>query len=722
MAVVWLTVARSAVREAQELVDRSVRQLSLVRVSGLRSAQIRYAAIARDTNVLAALRAPDATRAFFASAALERLATPGDSGMPIELWTAAGRRVTFVGRERSEPIALRAGSEEGRPQPVVHPGLDSLRAIDSVQLGSLYRVGDRTFYWLVMPILVDGTMVGFISQERRVAVNPQNEQTIRELSGDSATGYYHNVDGTAWTTFGGEAASPPDVSGPTRSDWTRSGIGRIIHAERRIGHTQLVLTMEIPRGVVVARATNLVNRLALFSILLTLIAALAAWLAGRRVARPLTRLTSAAESIARGDFTAWVSAEGSEEVARLASAFNRMAGHIGESLSMLEARETDLRTLANAIPQLAWMADAQGDVFWLNERWHDYTGSANGGAETPATLWAEAHDPAVLPQVLRRWRASVISGEPFEMEVLLRARSGQTRWFLTRVAPVCDREGHVTRWFGTSTDVQTLWEARKAAEAGNRAKSDFLAAMSHELRTPLNAIGGYAELLEMGVRGPISDEQRHDLRRIRASQTHLLGLIGSLLDLTRIESGRVTYKTISIDIDPFLATVEGLVRPQITARQQTLTCHVADVNLAVLADEEKLRQILLNLLSNAVRHCPTGAAITITAVPREEATALADIMVNDTGPGIPIERHESIFEPFVQLGRSLTNPTEGIGLGLAISRDLARGMGGDLTVASDVGAGSCFTLTLPTRVPSLRSKVPASPSQPAVARAAVEMH
>jgi signal transduction histidine kinase len=270
----------------------------------------------------------------------------------------------------------------------------------------------------------------------------------------------------------------------------------------------------------------------------------------------------------------------------------------------------------------------------------------------------------------------------------------------------------VLRWFGTSTDIQTLREAREAAEAGNRAKSDFLAAMSHELRTPLNAIGGYAELIDMGLRGPVSDEQRRDLARIRASQTHLLGLIGGLLDLSRIENGHVSYDIQSIGVAPMLADIEGLVLPQATAKNQFLTCDARAPDLAVRADREKLRQVLLNLLSNAVRHSPVGASITVLAGRRGHDRIA--IKVCDTGPGIPPERQEAIFEPFVQLDRSLTRSTEGVGLGLAISRDLARGMGGDITVESAPGEGACFVLELPAAVIDGRTQLARSAEMAAV--------
>src|SRR6185295_18772500 len=320
-----------------------------------------------------------------------------------------------------------------------------------------------------------------------------------------------------------------------------------------------------------------------------------AWMIGGRVARPITVLTEASDAIARGDYETRVSANGSREVSRLAATFNRMAEQIGESRIELERREAAVRALADTIPQLAWMADSEGRVSWFNERWYEYTGFAS--TDPHHAQWVGAHDPAALAAVESRWTESVRAGRPFEMEVQLRDVQGMSRWFLTRVAPVSDGHGGVARWFGTSTDVQALREARDAALAASRAKSEFLTAMSHELRTPLNAIGGYAELMEMGIRGPVTPEQRRDLSRIRTSQEHLLGLIASLLDLTRIENGSVHYAMANVAIAPVFADLEALIAPQAAAKHQVVTFDLPEQQLIVCADREKLRQILLNLLS-----------------------------------------------------------------------------------------------------------------------------
>lgn len=234
---------------------------------------------------------------------------------------------------------------------------------------------------------------------------------------------------------------------------------------------------------------------------------------------------------------------------------------------------------------------------------------------------------------------------------------------------------------------------RKTAEAqhANRAKGDFLAAMSHELRTPLNAIGGYVELLQMGLRGPITAEQNTDLARIQRNQAHLLGLISDILNFAQIGAGRIEHHWADVALDAAIQDAEAMILPQIQAKRFNYTHDDCGTDIVVRADRDKLRQIFLNLLSNAAKFTDTGGSITVRCRRMDDA---AIVQVIDTGSGIDPEKLDNIFEPFVQVERTLNRPAIGIGLGLSISRDLARGMGGDLTVESSRD-GSTFTLTLP---------------------------
>lgn len=233
--------------------------------------------------------------------------------------------------------------------------------------------------------------------------------------------------------------------------------------------------------------------------------------------------------------------------------------------------------------------------------------------------------------------------------------------------------------------------AREAAEEANRAKTQFLATMSHELRTPLNAISGYAELLSLGLRGPTTPEQQEDLGRIMRSQRHLLSVINDILNFARLEAGHVEYRVTDVRASELIGDLESLIRPQLVAKQLEFSCAQVRDDVVVRADAEKVRQVLLNLLANAVKFTTAGGHVHVMCDYDESRVYLR---VTDTGIGIPVDRRGAIFEPFVQLHRTLAQPAEGTGLGLAISRDLARGMGGELTVDSQAGHGSTFTLAL----------------------------
>ena len=542
----------------------------------------------------------------------------------------------------------------------------------------------------------------------------------------------------------------------------------------------------------------------------------------------------------------------------------------------LRESELSFRALADAIPTLAWTARADGYIDWYNLRWYEYTGT------TPEQMegwgWQSVHDPAVLPDVMRRWTRAIETGQRFEMTFPLRAADGAFRAFLTRVVPIRDSGGEVVRWFGTNTDVEQeeesrrriqrlqaltaalaatrtlddvaavvlaeagsatqartavlvvrppgeeeaiivgqvglpaplldrwrrslpteagpaahalrtgeavfveqrddvegldarfpgmrdVWdalaaqavaivplaaagevvgavsftfaaprpfsdddrafflavgqqcalaverarlfqaerdarnaaeEARARADEANRAKGHFLATMSHELRTPLNAISGHIQLIDMELHGPVTGAQHDALARVRVAQEHLLGLINDVLNFAKLESGRVEYAIEPVVVADVVADVAALMQPQFAVRGLTFTCDPAECGppgLRAAADRDKLRQVLLNVLSNASKFTPSGGSVRVTVA--EDGDSRVAIAVEDTGPGIPADRHAAIFEPFVQLRAPYGASNEGTGLGLAISRDLARGMQGDLTVQDGAEGGSVFTLVLP---------------------------
>jgi signal transduction histidine kinase len=217
--------------------------------------------------------------------------------------------------------------------------------------------------------------------------------------------------------------------------------------------------------------------------------------------------------------------------------------------------------------------------------------------------------------------------------------------------------------------------------------------MSHELRTPLNAIGGYVDLLDLGVNGPLTDSQRLALSRVTANQRHLLTLINDVLAFAKLEAGQVELDLGALSAFELISGVEPLVAPLAEAKGIALSVQECGAGVRLVGDVERIRQILLNLVGNAIKFTQEGGWILLTC---EESGAWVDIRVRDNGQGIAFERQRGIFDPFVQADRSLSSPQEGVGLGLAISRDLARAMGGELSVESTPGEGSTFTLRLPS--------------------------
>ena len=240
---------------------------------------------------------------------------------------------------------------------------------------------------------------------------------------------------------------------------------------------------------------------------------------------------------------------------------------------------------------------------------------------------------------------------------------------------------------------QSAEEARVEAVTANQAKSAFLTTMSHELRTPLNAVAGYSDLLLMGVRGALTDGQREDLERIKRSGQYLLGLINDVLNFAKLDAGQVEYRFEDVRLSPLLDGLEELIRPQVDAKGLRYQHGSCGDDLVLRADPEKARQILLNLLANAVKFTEPGGEVTLVCTAERDVVRMT---VHDTGRGIAPDQLSRVFDPFVQVDRHLTPMSQqGVGLGLAISRDLASGMGGALEAKSEVGRGSEFTLTLP---------------------------
>ncbi len=369
-------------------------------------------------------------------------------------------------------------------------------------------------------------------------------------------------------------------------------------------------------------------------------------------------------------------------------------------------REANFRQLAESIAQLAWMAHADGHIFWYNQRWYDYTGTTP--EEMEGWGWQKVHDETMLPTVLDRWKDAIRTSTFFEMVFPLRGADGGFRRFLTRIVPFFDAERKVSLWFGTNTDIEDqiradedriklLAEAETAradAEAANRMKDEFLAVLSHELRTPLNAIVGWVKILRSGQAD--AEDVHEGLEVIDRNAAVQAQLIEDLLDVSRIISGKLRLDVQRVDLIQVIEEALASLMPAAEAKSLRLTKVLDPLAGPVSGDPARLQQIVWNLVSNAVKFTPRGGSIRLLL---ERVNSHVEVSVIDTGQGIGPDFLPHVFERFRQGDSTTTRRFGGLGLGLAIVKQLVEMHGGDIKAKSPgVGQGSTFVLSLPLSV------------------------
>jgi PAS domain S-box-containing protein len=438
----------------------------------------------------------------------------------------------------------------------------------------------------------------------------------------------------------------------------------------------------------------------------------------RKISGPILSLTETARVVAvRRDYSVRASVESKDETGILGQAFNNMLLQIKEQNDTLQESERSFRQLANAMPQIVFTASAEGNAEYFNQKVYDYAGTVAGQSEI--LNWRSVIHPDDLEKYIEEWRKSVQTGAAFNMECRIRrASDGVYRWHLARALPVRDKEGHVTRWFGTYTDIDDQKKAeaeireinavleRRVAERtekltvanqelakANEAKDRFLAAMSHELRTPLNAIIGFTGTLLMKLPGPLTPDQDSQLQAVRGSARHLLSLINDLLDLARIESGKVELNFEPVSCRSVVNEVATALAPLAEAKGLRFEVVLPEDDVVVPTDSRALSQIVINLTNNAIKFTDKGF-IRVEVRKLDTARPRVELSVTDTGIGITEEDQKKLFRAFERAHGSIRRRFEGTGLGLHLSQKLAALLGGEIVCHSEYGNGSSFSLTL----------------------------
>ncbi len=368
----------------------------------------------------------------------------------------------------------------------------------------------------------------------------------------------------------------------------------------------------------------------------------------------------------------------------------------------LRESEQKFRQLADSMPQIVWTARPDGVTEYFNRRWHEYTGVV---AESE-NKWhfIEVIHPDDKERAKKDWDSAVREKRNFEAEYRFKDRhTGDYRWFLGRAVPIFDESENIVRWYGTCTDIHDqklaesrLSQAKEVAEKANRAKSDFLANMSHEIRTPLTAIVGFSEIM---VTDDCSREERGEyVSRIQSNARHLKELIDDILDLSKVEAGKIEIDKVHFPIATELREVLEILRSQAGVKGLQMHIHIDEaVPANVYTDPVKLRQIVNNIVGNAIKFTDQGTIdIGVRLLQKvSSADAQVELLVTDTGTGLTPLQRGKIFQPFVQADSSSTRAHGGTGLGLVLSRKLARALGGDVELLeSTPGKGSTFRITI----------------------------
>ncbi|MEO8166344.1 MAG: ATP-binding protein, partial [Betaproteobacteria bacterium] len=408
-------------------------------------------------------------------------------------------------------------------------------------------------------------------------------------------------------------------------------------------------------------------------------------------------------------------------VSAVAYPIKNAAGHVDEVVLIHEDRTAEMRAelamreseekwrlLADTIPQLAWMAHADGAIFWYNRRWYEYTGTS--APEMEGWGWQSVHDPQVLPEVMARWKASLERGEPFDMVFPLLGADGKFRPFLTRVNPLRDADGLVVYWFGTNTDISDIKRMEDELREADRRKDEFLATLAHELRNPLAPIRNSLQLLKIPRVDAATAQHSRDMMERQVN--HLIRLVDDLLDVSRVMRGKIQLRTEPVELATVVAHAVETCQPLVEANAHHLAISLPDESLLVHGDPVRLSQVIGNLLTNAVKYTDLNGHIAIAARREHDQVVLS---IKDDGIGIAPDVLPHIFDLFVQADHSATRSQGGLGIGLTLVKNLV-GMHAGTVEARSAGLskGAEFIVRLPSLLdsPEKTLKMPEARPEP----------
>ena len=365
-----------------------------------------------------------------------------------------------------------------------------------------------------------------------------------------------------------------------------------------------------------------------------------------------------------------------------------------EASAKLKESERRYATLTSAIPQLVWTCLADGRCDYLSQQWADYTGMPVNQQLDLNWLDMVIH-PEERKRTYEHWMGAVSGLHDYDIEYRIKRFDGEYRWFATRGTPMRDDQGKIVYWVGTCTDIhnqkilaQELNESRLAAERASEAKTQFLANMSHEIRTPIGAITGFTELLKSSSS---SDSDKNNFMMIiERNSKHLLRLIDDILDLSKVEAGKILFENVNFNFVEFLRDFESIMSLRAGEKSVKFSLKVnGSIPESAISDELRIRQILANIVGNAIKFTERGQVTAFV----EHKDEILRITVSDTGVGIAKQNIANLFQPFSQADTTFTRKFGGTGLGLILSKRLAQLMGGDLILeSSELGKGSTFAI------------------------------